>query len=145
MTVGVPGNCFDGEHAPAPLMRLFESALEVLSFVGANLVVNANLRAPRIFTDSINYLGMPHTNPNNIHSVEDIIVFIKTAPNEEYLDLKIGKPLWTQAECIDVDSDKYKGMVEQELYFGGVANNLAANMGLPVMSVPPGFYPMVRT
>ncbi|KAK4445842.1 amidase signature enzyme [Podospora aff. communis PSN243] len=94
----------------------------------------------------------------------DIIEFTKTFPGEEYPDRDIGKFLWTQEEGIDVDSDKYHEMVRQEQFYGGaggilgametynldllvvpsslgIANDLAAKMGFPVMGVPLGFYP----
>jgi amidase len=104
------------------------------------------------------------TNPNEIHSAEDIINFTKAFPAEDYPERDIGKFLWTQAEGTDVDSDKQKSMVEQELYFGGeggilgamqkykldvlvvsstlvIANDLAAKMGFPLIAVPWGFWP----
>lgn len=72
--------------------------------------------------------------------------------------------MWTQAEGIDVGSEKYRKMLEQEQYFGGeggilgamekhslgalvfpadqdIANDLAAKMGFPAISVPLGFWP----
>jgi amidase len=181
ITIGVPRNCFDGSSAPKPIMASFESALKVLGSAGANVVDNANFTAVEEFKklnqqvkgivrssefkrDILAYLQTLETNPNNIHSAEDIIEFTKSFPGEEYPERDIGKFLWTQAEGIDVDSDEYKTMVQQELYFGGkggilgameeykldvlvvpstlgVANDLAAKMGFPFISVPLGFWP----
>jgi amidase len=180
ITIGIPRNCFNG-NSPAPIMASFESAIETLTYAGANVVDNANFTAAEQFKklnqqvkgivrssefrrDIANYLQTLETNPNKIHSVEDIVHFTTTFPAEDYPDRDIGKFLWTQAEGINVDSDKYKSMVEQELYFGGmggilgamekygldvlavpstlgIANDLAAKMGFPVISVPLGFYP----
>ncbi|KAL4938534.1 hypothetical protein BDV06DRAFT_225901 [Aspergillus oleicola] len=42
----------------------------------------------------------------------------QTFPVEDYPAKDMGKFLWTQEEGVDVDSDKYKEMVTQELYFG---------------------------
>ncbi|KAF2971833.1 hypothetical protein GQX73_g1759 [Xylaria multiplex] len=180
MTIGVPRNAFPSDP-PAPIMASFKLALETLAFAGANIVENANFAAADEFrelnqqvrgivrssefkTDIVKYLKNLRTNPNEIHNAEDIIHFTKTDPAEDYPNKDIEKFLWTQEEGIDVDSDKYKEMVEQELYFGGkggilgaidehqldvlvvpstlgIANDLAAKMGFPVISVPLGFWP----
>jgi hypothetical protein len=72
-----------------------------------------------------------------------------------------------KAEEVDVKSEKYKKMVEQEHFLGGeggilgamekykldvlvvpagkdIANDLAAKMGLPAISVPLGFWILAR-
>lgn len=181
ITIGVPRNAFNGSSTPRPIMDSFESALKILSSAGANVIDSADFPAAEEFRklnqqvkgivrssefrrDIVDYITTLETNPNDIHSVEDIINFTKTFPAESYPEHDIGKFLWTQAEGIDVDSNKYKRMVEQERFFGGeggilgaiekhkldvlvtpstvgVANDLAAKMGFPVISVPLGFYP----
>lgn len=180
LAIGIPRNCFSGDPS-SPVMISFESAIETLRSAGATVVDNANFTAADEFKklnqqvkgivrssefrrDIVNYLKTLERNPTNIHSVEDIINFTKTCPDEEYPDKDIGKFLWTQEEGIDVDSAKYKDMVAQELYFGGdggivgamkeynldvlavpstigIGNDLAAKMGFPVIAVPLGFYP----
>lgn len=93
-----------------------------------------------------------------------MIEFTKTSPKEEYPGRDIGKFLWTQEVGIDVESDKYREMLEQERFYGGeggilgamekhqldvlaipssmgICNDLAAKMGFPVISVPLGVYP----
>ena len=100
--------------------------------------------------------------PNS--TAEDIIEFTKTFPEEEYPEHDIGKFLWTLAEDIDVNSEKYKEMVKQEHFYGGeggilgamdkhkldllmvpssfgIASDLAAKIGFPVMGVPLGVFP----
>ncbi|KAI1418796.1 NB-ARC and TPR domain protein [Xylaria sp. FL1777] len=112
----------------------------------------------------MHYLSTVENNPHNIQSAEDIIEFTKTHKEEEYPSRDIGKFLWTQAEGVDVESEKYHEMVEQERFFGGeggilgamdkynldvlaipssfgIGNDLAAKMGFPVIGVPLGFYP----
>ncbi|KAI1408046.1 putative amidase [Hypoxylon sp. FL1857] len=180
ITVGVPRNSFSAPSS-SPIMSSFESALETMRSAGANIVDNANFSAAREFRklnqqvkgivrssefkrDVAHYLKSLETNPNGIHSAEDIIAFTKRCTDEDYPDRDIGKFLWTQAEGIDVDSSKYKMMVEQERFFGGeggilgamdkyklhvlavpssfgIANDLAAKMGFPAITVPLGFYP----
>lgn len=180
ITIGVPRNSFC-DDAPVPIMASFDSALKILSSAGAQVIENANFTAADEFRklnqqvkgvvrssefkrDIVQYLQTLQSNPNDLHSPEDIIEFTKKLSEEEYPDRDIGKFLWTQEEGIDVGSDKYQQMVEQELYFGGeggilgamkkygldvlvipstlgIGNDLAAKMGFPVISVPLGFWP----
>ncbi|KAI1357761.1 amidase [Xylaria arbuscula] len=180
MRIGVPRNAFPSD-APAPILASFNSAVETIQSAGATIIDNANFTAAEEFRklnqrvkgivrssefkrDIVKYLKTLATNPNEIHSAEDIINFTMTCPEEDYPDKDIGKLLWTQEEGVDVNSDKYRKMVAQELYYGGkggilgaideyqldaiivpstlgIANDLAAKMGFPVMSVPLGFWP----
>ncbi|OTA87936.1 hypothetical protein M434DRAFT_399238 [Hypoxylon sp. CO27-5] len=180
ITIGIPRNSFDAPSI-SPIMSSFESALRTLGKAGANIIDNANFLAAREFKklnnqvkgivrssefkrDIAHYLDLLETNPNGIHSAEDIIDFTKSCPMEEYPDRDIGKFLWTKAEGIDVESDEYKNMVKQEEFFGceggilgamekyklhvlaipsslGIASDLAAKMGFPAITVPLGFYP----
>ncbi|KAB5551134.1 amidase [Coniochaeta sp. 2T2.1] len=137
VTIGIPRNTFTADAAD-PVMEAFEAALETLKHAGAKIVDNADFPAAEEFT--------------------------KSFPAEEYPHRDIGKFLWTQAEVIDVDSDKYRDMAKQEIYSGGeggilgvmethgvdvlavpssfgIGNDLAAKMGFPVIGVPLGFYP----
>jgi amidase len=180
ITIGVARNSFTAGSS-SPVMASFEAALKSLSSAGATIVDNANFTAADEFRklnqqvkgivrssefkrDIVAYLDALQTNSNNLHSAEDIIEFTKTFPGEEYPDRDIGKFLWTQAEGIDVNSDKYKDMLDQERFFGGeggilgamekyglhvlaipstlgIATDLAAKTGLPVIGLPLGFYP----
>jgi amidase len=180
VTIGVPRNTFTADPG-SPIMISFEAALKTLASAGARVVDNADfpeaegfkklndqvrgiVRSSEFRRDIVRYLRTLKTNPHNIQSAEDIIEFTKTFPEEEYPERDIGKFLWTQAEGIDVDSDKYKEMVKQERFYGGeggilgamekhsldvlvipstlgIANDLAAKMGFPVLGVPLGFHP----
>lgn len=180
ITVGVPRNTFSADPT-SPIMVSFESAIETLRRAGAKVVDSADfpeadgfkklnqqvrgiVRSSEFKRDIVRYLQTLETNPNNIKSAEDIIEFTKTFAAEEYPERDIGKFLWTQAEGVDVDSDKYRDMVNQEQFYGGeggilgamekhgldllmvpsslgIANDLAAKMGFPVLGVPLGFYP----
>ncbi|KAI1737184.1 putative amidase [Xylaria scruposa] len=178
--IGIPRNAFP-DDVPAPIMTSFKYAQKILEMAGAKIVDNANFTAAKEFQklnqqvkgivrssefkkDIVKYLETLKTNPNEIHSAEDIINFTKTFPLEDYPGKDIGKFMWTQEEGIDVDSERYKAMVEQELYYGGeggilgamnkhkldvliipsllgITNDLAAKMGFPAMSIPLGSWP----
>jgi amidase len=180
ITIGVPRNTWIG-NSPAAIEASFESALETMRSAGANVVENADfpnvedfkklnmevkgiVRSSEFKRDIARYFQTLETNPNNLHSAEDIIEFTKSFPAEDYPERDIGKFLWSQAEGVDVNSEKYKKMVEQEQFFGGeggilgamekynldvlvipadqdIANDLAAKMGFPAISVPLGFWP----
>ncbi|KAK0750190.1 hypothetical protein B0T18DRAFT_408415 [Schizothecium vesticola] len=130
ITAGVPWNTFSAEPT-SPIMVSFESVIETLRRAGAKVVdstdfpeadgskklnhqVRGIVRSSEFKRDTIRYLRALDTNPNNIQSAEDIIEFTKTSPADKYRDRDIGKFLWTQAEDVDVDSDKYRDMVKQE-------------------------------
>ncbi|KAK0643983.1 amidase signature domain-containing protein [Cercophora newfieldiana] len=180
VSIGVPRNTFSLDPT-SPVMTSFELALGTLAAAGAKIVDNANFSAADEFSklsqqvkgivrssefkkDVVRYLQGLATNPRKITSAEDIIKFTQTYPGEEYPDRDIGKFLWTQEQGIDVDSDKYRDMVEKEKFFGGeggilgalkkfkvdafvvpsyagIGLDLAAKMGFPELAVPLGFYP----
>ncbi|KAK0617015.1 amidase signature domain-containing protein [Immersiella caudata] len=162
ITIGVPRNAFSAESS-SPVMVSFGSALNTLSQAGAKQV-RGIVRSSEFKRDIFRYLQTLETNPNNIHTAEDIIEFSRRFLSEEFPDRDIGKFLWTQDEGIDVDSDKYREMVAQEQFYGGsggilgamgahnldllvvpssmgIANDLAAKMGFPVLGAPLGFNP----
>lgn len=110
------------------------------------------------------YLSSLKNNPNNLSSVADIIEFTKTCPEECYPDRDIDRILLTQADSADVHSEKYRSAIERESLLAGTQGILgtmaefkldvlavpanaempvayAAKLGLPVISVPLGFYP----
>ncbi|KAI4244046.1 MAG: hypothetical protein L6R42_010572, partial [Xanthoria sp. 1 TBL-2021] len=143
VTFGVPRNTFTSSNCSAPIMNSFESALRTLRSAGANVVDSADfpavdefkklnqqikgiVRSSEFKRDIVDYLATLETNPNDIHSVEDIINFTKTSPAEDYAEHDIGKFLWTQAEGIDVNSEKYSRMVKEEQYYGGEDGILGA-------------------
>lgn len=180
VTVGVPRNSFPADPT-SPIMVSFEAALRTLASAGAQVIDNADfpaadefkklnqqvkgiVRSSEFKRDIVRYLSTVENNPHDIRAAEDIIEFTKRHKEEEYPNRDIGKFLWTQAEGVDVESEKYNEMVEQERFFGGeggilgamdkynldvlvvpssfgIGNDLAAKMGFPVIGVPLGFYP----
>jgi amidase len=180
LRLGIPRNAF-ADNMPAAIMDAFSMASRTFTSAGAAVIDDANFTAADEFRklnqqvkgivrssefkrDIVKYLDCLTANPNEIKSVEDIINFTKSNDAELYPEKDIGKFLWTQAEGVEVDSDKYKHMLEQEAYFGGeggilgalekykldalilpstngIAGDLAAKMGFPILVVPLGFWP----
>lgn len=179
--IGVPRNGFASNIRPH-VMDKFAQAIALLRLSGATVLddtdfpaaaefkelnqqVKGIVRSSEFKRDIARYLKSLHTNPNNIHSTEDIIDFtMRKEIREDYPARDIGKFLWTQAEGVEVGSEKYERLVKQELYFGGeggitgtlkqfdvevlmvpttggIANDLAAKMGFPVIAIPLGFLP----
>lgn len=179
LSIGIPRNTFEGNNLA--VIESFNSGLGILTSAGAKVVdyadfpaadefkllnqeVKGIVRSSEFKRDIDNYLKSLKINPNNIQSHEDIIDFTKRYDAEGYPEYDIGKFLWTQNKGIEVDSPKYRHMVEQEIYFGGkggilgamekykvdvmvtptgqgIANDLAPKMGFPVITVPLGFHP----
>ncbi|OQD62184.1 hypothetical protein PENPOL_c004G05322 [Penicillium polonicum] len=124
-----------------------------------NFVITAEFKS-----DLQSYLASLQNNPHNLCSVADIIQFTKTFPGELYPDRDIEKFLWTEAAGTDIESEKYRSAIERESLLAGTQGILgtmekfeldvlavpanaeipisyAAKLGLPVISVPLGFYP----
>ncbi|KAK4654481.1 hypothetical protein QC762_0066030 [Podospora pseudocomata] len=154
ITIGVPRSTFTADST-SPIMISFESALETLHRAGAKVVDNADfpdveefmklnqqvcgiVRTSEFKRDIVRYLQTLEANPNHIHSAEDIIGFTKSFAGEEHPDRDIGKFLWTQAEGIDVNTDKYREMVSQGQFYGGEVGILGAmeKHGLVLLTIP---------
>ncbi|KAJ5515970.1 glutamyl-tRNA amidotransferase subunit A [Penicillium freii] len=124
-----------------------------------NFVITAEFKS-----DLQSYLASLRNNPHDIYSVADIIQFTKTFPGELYPDRDIEKFLWTEAAGTDMESEKYRSAIERESFLAGTQGILgtmekfeldvlavpanaeipisyAAKLGLPIISVPLGFYP----
>lgn len=65
-------------------------------FKNLNQQMKGIVRSCELRRDITNYLETLERNPNNIHSVEDIINFTKTCQDEGNADKDIGQFLWTQ-------------------------------------------------
>jgi amidase len=178
--IGVPRNTF--LKVSPFVLAAFETALKTLGEAGADIVEDANFESAdewmkldkstrRSFcitaefkSDLANYLSGLKDNPNNIHTLEELINFTKSFPEEEYPARDIDIFLAAQANDTGVSGAKYKEVREKELYFGGpggilgalekfdldvlaipstieIPTVLAAKMGYPILTVPLGFYP----
>lgn len=178
--IGVPRNTF--LKVPPFVLAAFETALKILSEAGAEIVEEANFESAeewmkldkqtrRTFcitaefkSDLAKYLSGLQENPNNIHTLEDLISFTKSFPQEEYPERDIDVFLGAQADDSGISGAKYRQVREKELYFGGaggilgalekfnldvlaipstieIPTVLAAQMGYPILTVPLGFYP----
>lgn len=126
--------------------------------------LKSSLRSADFKQDIAAYLKTLKLNPHNLQSADDIIEFTKSHQSEEYPSKDIDNFLAAQAEKIEVGSEQYKKLVEKEQFFGseggivgaldkhgldvlvvpttlGTANEMAARMSFPVMTVPLGFWP----
>lgn len=115
-------------------------------------------------SDLASYLATLQRNPHNLSSVADLIEFTKTFAEEGHPDRDIKRFLRTQDEDSDVTSQKFKeavakqdrmyrkdgilGVMEKfKLDVIAVPANAdapvtsAAALGLPIITVPLGFYP----
>lgn len=179
--IGVPRNAIMGMAIKPAALAAFELALKIFTDAGAQVVENTDFKgagdykamdkASKLFaittvfrTDIQAYLSSLDTNPNNINNLDDLIAFTEATPEERYPEFDIGRFHWTKAEGADLNSQKYKDSLKQDLYFGGEggilgateAHNLdliviptiaeipmafAAKVGFQLITVPLGFYP----
>lgn len=151
--VGVPRNAFS--TVAAPIMEAFEKALEILAGAGAQIIDNTNFDSVVEFkkldkpaknfcitsefkSDPNKYFESLQTNPHGILTVDDLIAFTKTFPQEEYPDRDIEKFLWTETEGADIADPKYKMAMEGGFYFAGSGGILGTMemFNLDVLVVP---------
>jgi amidase len=175
--IGVPRNAFPGigsvEH------KAFTKALETLSHAGAQIVEDADLLAAEEYqalpgpdqmmvklaafkVSTENYLKSLETNPNNLHTLQDLIDYTKTQDEEDYPAHNVAQ--FETAQTIDTNSQEYKDVAAREEYIAGdggiigalerhevdvlvvptaadTAVTFSAIEGTPAISLPLGFLP----
>lgn len=177
--IGIPHNVIysSKNHIPAPIISAFEAAIPVLAAAGAIIVDNANFTAWETYLDSpvpkrvlcadfisnlASYLSNLETNPNNLHTLQDIRTFTQQSPPENYPSLNTS--VWDDAleAGINNTSPEFEPLYQQNLYFGGeggvlgaiarhdldavilptsVSPEIPALVGTPVITVPLGGMP----
>lgn len=162
------------------VLDAFERALKLLASSGATIV--DNVRFPSIkewddwdparkrvclqaeFKNSIEiWLQLLVENPNNIHTLNDLIDFTKSDPRECYPERDIQRWEWSQ-EGPEYASTEYQESLNKMYRLAGEQGMLgamekyaldvivhptntdptttfAARLGLPAITVPLGFYP----
>jgi amidase len=112
------------------------------------------------------YLSELTSNPNNIHSLADLSNFTRNYPLEDYPDRDTG--VWDDSLALGYNNTDYRAFQAHQhtMYFGGeggvlgvlnmynldaiilpsrISPQLPAAAGLPVITVPMGFYPSNTT
>lgn len=177
--IGVPRNGIDYylDKSTAPIMDAFEKALRHMRGAGATVIdgadfpifdppafnTNSDLVLDIDFAEGLaSYLSQLTNNPNNIHSLEDLIDFTKTDPREEWPQRDIG--VWERSLARNLTSsssesysayESNRRMAEEDGIVGALDRygldalvmptfasfRLPAIAGLPVITVPLGFFP----
>lgn len=142
----------------------FPSTEEYERTEGADRFADSFVIASELKADLTSYLASLKTNPHKLSSIADIIDFTTKCPEEGYPEHDIDEFLWIQADEVDINGEKYKSArTREELICGtqGILGTMdefqldiiafpcgartpqvyAAKLGLPVISVPLGFYP----
>ena len=175
--LGIPRNAIP--KPPHAVEEAFANGVKILEDAGATILDNANFSALGeyqnldpwtqdvvLFTDykvSIEaYFQSLVENPNQIHTLKDLIEFTKSCSEEEYPEFNVEE--FETAEKSDPNDQTYRIAREKEAYFGGqgsilgaleennldalitpslskMALRMAAIKGLPIVSVPLGYYP----
>ncbi|KAE8350828.1 amidase [Aspergillus coremiiformis] len=178
--IGIPRNALDtigGLPHGAAVLAAFEAATHVLTEAGATIIQDANLTAwPELltsssvkqvlyadFTTSIErYLSGLKTNPNQIHTLQELRNYTQTDPREDYPRRDTAE--WDAALALGITntSPEFWPLYQKNLRIGGeggilgalsrhnldaliLPTSLAAYMssvvGTPVITVPLGAYP----
>ena len=177
--IGIPRNGINYFLDPtaAPIMSAFESALQTIRAAGATITDPADFPAfdfPAfsrnasivLGTDFVaglaDYLASLASNPNDVHSLDDIAEFTKDDPREEYpdrdtyvWDRELARAITnTSPESLQA-YESNRRMAEEDGVLGALDRNkldalimptfasfhLPAIAGLPVITVPLGFFP----
>lgn len=177
--IGIPRNVIAAlqEDYMGPYIAAFDAAVSVIAAAGATIVDSTNFTAFDAFinstvpdsvlfadfiSDLATYLSELKTNPNNLHSLEDVRSFTQHFPLEDYPARDTG--VWDAALAAGINntSPQFWPQYQQNRYFGdegGVLGALKrynldavilptdfaypvpAVVGAPIVTVPLGAYP----
>ncbi|KAF3052489.1 hypothetical protein E8E11_010946 [Didymella keratinophila] len=175
LRIGVPTEMLEStpefrlEAFGRALFRLESNGVKVINQVavpGLREFANLSQQESQIVLDTdmkvaINdYFSNLQTNSQSINSLQDLIRFTKTCPEEEYPARNVAG--LERAQATDPESKLYKAVLKKDEYFAGCVSNaldryncdvllvpflssvlqtFAAKAGSPVLSVPLGVYP----
>ncbi|EWC43437.1 hypothetical protein DRE_07578 [Drechslerella stenobrocha 248] len=180
--IGIPRIAITRSATNGPVLAAFDQAVETIKKLGATIYDNANFPAYNEFRQSGNssivlgldfktnvkqYFDQLVVNPNNLHSLEDLINYTMEDPREAYPDRNVNT--WITANnqpCADNSCAFAWNAYQANVYLGGkggilgalesaggeggldalimptdFAAGIAAIAGYPVVTVPMGFYP----
>lgn len=148
--IGVPRNALP-QGSGSVIADAFANALGTLTQAGAEIIDTSLLAAEEFATWSTtkkettiyadmktclaNYFASLEQNPNNLHTLEDLIDYTKNEPRED-TSRDIGK--FELAQSIDTESQQFNDIVAFEQYIAGEGGIAAAieRSKLDVLAVP---------
>lgn len=182
--IGIPRNIIYKEKGDAPILAAFETAIKTIRKAGATVIDNLNI-TPYALDQYFNgnasiivleadfvsdlpgeYLSKLVTNPNNVHSLEDVRNFTQHFAPEDYPSRDTG--VWDAALALGFNNTdpRFWAAYQINLVTAGVqgilglianysldalilptafAPGLPALVGTPAVTVPMGFYPSNTT
>jgi amidase len=168
LRIGIPRNAFTQSTTNGPEIDAFNASIAIFKAGGATIIDNANfpnLTEYRTQNSSLvlgvefeagvaKYFNGLTYNPNNIHSLQDLIHFTETFPAEDYPDRNVNTWLAAVAYNMTTSSPEYLAARYNDLIAGSIATELGAldKYNLDVLIMPssssPGFaaiagYPIV--
>ncbi|KAF3922811.1 hypothetical protein ABW21_db0202348 [Orbilia brochopaga] len=178
--IGIPRIAI-ANSTSAPVLAAFNNAVEVIKKLGATIYDNANFPAYAEYLKSDNtsivlgldfktnvkqYFDQLTYNPNNLHSLKDLIDYTKADAREDYPDRDVSSWNTDAYPCEDNTCAYAWNAYQSNVYLGGVggilgalesagveggldalilptqfAADIAAIGGYPVVTVPMGFNP----
>lgn len=176
MRLGIPQNAL--EDVPESILAQFQKVTRLLMDLGAEIV---DVEFPAVntyknlsfeekifvmaaeFSPSLSeYLSSLDSNPNRLHTLEDVYRATTSDPREDFPHRDLG--LWDLALAAKRDSEEYRAAKSREKDFAGpsgilgamdahrldaiiapcaakIPNHFAAGGGLPMITVPLGYLP----
>ncbi|KAK4449770.1 amidase signature domain-containing protein [Podospora aff. communis PSN243] len=131
-----------------PKITAFHEALGFLKEAGAVIYDSLPEQTRSIVletefkTDMEAYLSSLAENPRRILTFEDLVNTIKSEPSEDYPERNIN--IMLRGLKTSKDSPQYLSMLQQQDYYacsGGFKGAMEPMGGIPVMTIPMGFYP----
>jgi amidase len=168
LRIGIPRNAFAQSATNGPEINAFNASIAIFKANGATIVDNANfpnLTEYRTQNSSLvlgvefeagvaKYFNGLTYNPNNIHSLQDLIQFTETFPAEDYPDRNVQTWISAVNYNLTTSSPEYLAARYNDLIAGSIATELGAlgKYNLDVLIMPssssPGYaaiagYPIV--
>ena len=158
--IGVPRNLIDlsSDASAAPIVPVFEIALDIMRAAGATIVDNTNFTGydalkngnyssvvleTDFITDLPMYLSHLSSNPNNVHSVEDVRNFTHYFPLEDWPER--DTLIWDEGLGLGFDntSPEFWSNYTMNTYLAGLlgVTGALANYSLDALVIPTKFSP----
>lgn len=147
--IGVPSSFVQSYDGNQPEIVAFNHSFDIMRSLGATVMPNANFPVAAVANDSSipgwgnygqsqvvlgvdfivgfeRYTSLLTSNPQNIHTVPDLINFTESTPAEDYPDRNVA--VWQYAVGLNLTqkSPEYTAALQEDLYLGGEGTILGA-------------------
>jgi amidase len=147
--LGIPSSFVQSYAGNQPEIKAFNHSFNIMRSLGATVMTNANFPVTAVANSSSipgwgnygqsqvvlgvdflvgfeRYTSLLASNPQNVHTVPDLINFTESTPAEDYPDRNVK--VWQYAVGLNLtqDSPEYTAALEEDLFLGGEGTLLGA-------------------